>query len=80
MTEKRHKTSWEKAGNRRRLLLLILILLPSALAAHVMYSLLPVRGWPGLNLIITALFAVLFAWISVGFWSSAVGVVVLLRR
>ncbi len=80
VTEKRHKTSWEKAGNRRRLLLLILILLPSALAAHVMYSLLPVRGWPGLNLIITALFAVLFAWISVGFWSSAVGVVLLLRR
>lgn len=71
---------WEKAGARRRLLLLLLIILPSLLASHVMYSLLPARTGLSLNLISTALFGLLFSWISVGFWSSVAGVMVMLRH
>lgn len=70
---------WERAGGRRRLLLVILIVLPSLLAARTMYTLLPHKGASLLELAMTALFAVLFAWISVGFWSAAAGVLVVLR-
>lgn len=71
---------WVKAGLRRRALLLALAVLPSLYAAAVMYNLLPAQGLPGLNPIITVLFAVLFIWISIGFWSSTAGVAVLMKR
>jgi len=71
---------WERAGGRRRLLLLVLIIVPSLLAADVMYTLLPPRGGVLLNSIGTALFALLFSWISVGFWSALAGLFVCLRR
>jgi membrane glycosyltransferase len=68
------------AGGRRRLILLVLIVAPSLLAADVMHTLLPPRGGVILNSIGTALFAVLFSWISVGFWSALAGFFVSLRR
>lgn len=71
---------WERAGGRRRLRLLLLIVIPSLLAAHAMYTLLPARAGLFLNGVCTALFALLFSWISVGFWSSAAGLMVMLRR
>ncbi|MDR1045227.1 MAG: glucans biosynthesis glucosyltransferase MdoH [Candidatus Adiutrix sp.] len=71
---------WKRVGDRRRLVLLALVLVPSWLAADVLYSLLPARSWPGVNLSLSLLFAVLFAWISVGFWTSLLGTLVLLRR
>lgn len=71
---------WEKVGGRRRLRLILLIVIPSLLAAHVMYSLLPARTGFSLNCISTALFGLLFSWISVGFWSSVAGLMVMLRR
>ncbi len=74
------RPAWERAGSRRRMLLLALILLPSLFSAQIMYSLLPRTAWEPLLLTITALFAVLFCWISVGFWSSVAGIVVMLRR
>lgn len=70
---------WEKAGGRRRLLLLALIILPSLLAARTMYFLLPHKGSGSLELAMAVLFAVLFAWISVGFWSAAAGMLVMAR-
>lgn len=70
---------WERAGGRRRLLLLALIILPSLLAARTMYYLLPHKGSDMLELAMVGLFAVLFAWISVGFWSAAAGVLVMAR-
>lgn len=72
--------AWEQAGGKRRLLLLALILIPSLAASNIMYSLLPSSGSPVLLLTITCLFALLFCWISVGFWSSVAGLMVLLRR
>ena len=71
---------WERAGGRRRLLLLFLMIVPSLMAANVMYTLLPPRGGVILNSIGTALFALLFSWISVGFWSATAGLMVSLRR
>ena len=71
---------WEYYGFKRRLILLALIIGPSLFAAQVMFSLLPKSNAMGLNYLISALFAVLFSWISVGFWSSLAGFVVLFRR
>ncbi|MDL2271894.1 glucans biosynthesis glucosyltransferase MdoH [Desulfovibrio sp. OttesenSCG-928-I05] len=76
----RKRDAWERTGNARRLLLLALILIPTILASSIMFTLLPSGGQPVLRLIITALFAVLFAWISVGFWSSAAGFILMLKR
>ena len=71
---------WERSGRRRRLALVTLAALPTALAAQVMFSLLPPQSGPWLTGLLTALFALLFAWISVGFWSSLAGALVLWRR
>ncbi len=71
---------WEKSGGKRRLLLLALMALPSLVAAQILYSMLPAHGLLGLNLLVVVLFAVLFSWISVGFWSSLAGMIVLLKN
>lgn len=75
-----HYAGWERVGYRRRLALLALIIIPSIFAAHIMYSLLPARLGEMLNGVIVGLFALLFGWISVGFWSALAGLVVLARR
>ena len=72
--------SLEKIGIWRRIILLILIVVPSILAAEIMFSILPAKGGVWLNLIITSLFAILFSWISIGFWSSIVGTLILFLR
>ncbi|MDR2946014.1 MAG: glucans biosynthesis glucosyltransferase MdoH [Candidatus Adiutrix sp.] len=73
------KTAWTAVGNRRRLALIVLVAVPSLLAAQVMLALLPQQNGLILNGLMTALFAVLFSWISVGFWSSLAGLLVMLR-
>lgn len=70
---------WERAGFWRRLILLALILLPSLAAGHIMHSLLPMSGIHSLRWCIVVLFAILFGWISLGFWSSLAGLAVMLR-
>jgi membrane glycosyltransferase len=70
---------WKKAGRLRRLALAFLIVAPTLIAAWVMNSLLPAQGLGWLNAVMTGLFAILFGWISVGFWSSLAGVFVLAR-
>ncbi len=74
------KPVWERRGLRRRFILLALTFLPSLMAARVMYELLPTKEGVVLNALLTALFAVLFGWIAVGFWSAVAGMFVLLRR
>ena len=70
---------WSGPAIRRRLCLLALIILPSLLAAHTMYLMLPHKGDENIELFMVALFGVLFAWISVGFWTAVAGVWVTLR-
>lgn len=76
MTE---KLRWANAALRRRFCLLALIILPSLLAARTMYLLLPHKGDENIELAMVGLFGVLFAWISVGFWTALAGVWVTLR-
>ena len=53
---------------------------PAAMAAARMAGVLPHKGSTGLEIILLVVFAILFAWISVGFWTAMAGFAVLLRR
>ena len=74
------RESWMSAANRRRSVLLLLIIIPSLLASSIMYKLLPSTTGVLCNSIVTILFALLFCWISVGFWSSLAGLVIMVRK
>lgn len=71
---------WEKSAFWRRSLLLLLILISTAVVGGLMAILLLRRGNLGLELLLVILFAVLFAWISIGFWASVFGFITLSRR
>ncbi len=70
----------DKAGRRRRIALLTLTIVPSLVAAATMYHILPARDGQILNGVIALLFATLFAWVSMGFWSALAGLFVMLFR
>ncbi len=72
--------SWNRTASWRRLLLILLILLPTIAASGTMASVLPSFGGGILKGLIVAVFAVLFAWISVGFWTAFCGFFLLLCR
>ncbi|HPE67060.1 MAG TPA: hypothetical protein PK849_12845, partial [Synergistales bacterium] len=61
---------WSRSAGRRRLLLIFLVLAPTFIACGTMASILPSRGGSPLEIVLLAVFAVLFAWISVGFWTA----------
>jgi membrane glycosyltransferase len=71
---------WEKSAFWRRSLLLLLVLTTTAAVSSLMAILLLRRGNLGLELLLVLLFAVLFAWISIGFWASVFGYLTLARR
>jgi len=64
---------WERAARRRRLFIFALILLTTAVACSSMADLLPHRGASLLEKGIVAVFGILFAWISIGFWEAVGG-------
>lgn len=70
--------SWRSAAHLRRGFLLLAVLGQTALATRFMLSILPYRGNTGVEIGIAVLFAILFAWISVGFWIGVMGFI--LRR
>ncbi|HEY4068404.1 MAG TPA: glucans biosynthesis glucosyltransferase MdoH [Burkholderiaceae bacterium] len=63
----------------RRVALLVLVALGAIVGTDTMIDVLPLHGgsWPEQGLLL--LFAVLFAWISAGFWTGVMGAWVLLR-
>ncbi len=63
----------------RRLSLLVLVLLGAAVGTQAMAEVLPEHGAPWAERGLLVLFGVLFAWISAGFWTAAMGAWVLLR-
>lgn len=63
----------------RRVALLVLIVAGALAGTQVMLDILPHRGTTPLELAIAALFAVLFGWISAGFWTAVMGAWVLWR-
>jgi len=62
----------------RRAVLTLLVLTQTLVAAYFMDAVLPYHGGNAVEQGLVVLFAVLFAWISVGFWTAVFGFV--LRR
>lgn len=69
---------WHREASLRRACLVGLVLLQTVIATDFMASVLPYQGRQPLEIAILALFAVLFAWISAGFWTAMAGFFVLL--
>jgi membrane glycosyltransferase len=67
------KQPWQRAGSLRRAALSGLVVAQTWLATSSLAAILPYHGRPPLELALLALFAVLFAWISGGFWTAMAG-------
>lgn len=68
-----------KSGGLRRLVLLFLMLGQTALATYYMSTVMPYQGTHKLEIAILALFALLFCWVSAGFWTAMTGFLLLAR-
>jgi membrane glycosyltransferase len=69
---------WHRAGTVRRVVLLALTIGQTALATYFMLGVLPYHGAQPLELGLLVLFAILFGWVSAGFWTAMMGFLVLL--
>ena len=67
---------WQAAATVRRTVLLLLIIAQIYLTTSTMASVLPYHGHRLLEIAILILFAILSAWVSVGFWTAMMGFVV----
>lgn len=72
------QTRWRWSATARRLLLVLLIIAQTIGATYLMSAVMPYKGRHWLELSSLALYAVLFAWISAGFWTAVFGFLVLL--
>lgn len=75
---RREKEDLARSALRRRLSLLLLTLGQTWLATDYMASVLPYQGRQPLEIAMLILFAMLFAWISAGFWTAVAGFFLLL--
>ncbi|MFA7678984.1 MAG: glucans biosynthesis glucosyltransferase MdoH [Pigmentiphaga sp.] len=73
------EAAWQKAGKRRRLILLTGVLAQTAIATWYMRAVLPYQGTQWLEMAILALFALLFCWVSSGFWTAMMGFIQLIQ-
>lgn len=80
MSRKFLNKDWERVAQRRRLMLLTLMIVPSFVASGFMARTLPHKGGTALELVLVVFFGILFAWISVGFWTSVAGFFAIIRR
>lgn len=64
---------WRAAAMLRRSALLLVVAGQTAWATWFMHTVLPYRGGNALEVAMMALFALLFAWISFGFWIALIG-------
>ena len=71
------KGIWRFVGARRRLTLLALMIAQTVAATWAMSTVLPYHGADWLEAIIIVLFAVLFCWVSAGFWTAITGFLLL---
>jgi len=69
---------WRNVVWVRRAVLTLLVLAQTALATHFALIVLPYHGGDALEIAIACVFAMLFTWISIGFWMATYGFV--LRR
>lgn len=70
---------WHPAGSHRRWVLLGLVAGQTALATYFMTKVLPYHGTDPLEIAVLALFAILFSWVSAGFWTAMMGFLVLAK-
>ena len=68
--------TWRPVAMLRRGLLTLLVVMQTLAATYFMISVLPYHGGNGVEQSLAVLFAILFAWISVGFWIAVFGFVV----
>ena len=71
---------WMRAARARRAALLGLIAVTSVMASSHMADVLPNRGNTHLEFVVVIVFAILFAWISIGFWEAMAGLLTMARR
>ena len=71
---------WQRSGHFRRVVLLGLTLAQTYIATSFMVAVLPYHGRQWLELGMICLFAILFAWVSGGFWTAMAGYFLLLAR
>jgi membrane glycosyltransferase len=76
---RRARRAWGRRGRLRRILLALLVVAPSVLAGAAFLATLPARVWLPAEIALSVSFGALFGWISVGFWTSLFGFLVLLR-
>lgn len=69
---------WHRAAMVRRTTLLGLVLAQTYLATDFMTSVLPYQGRQPLEIAILIFFAILFGWVTAGFWTAMAGFMVLL--
>ncbi|MBU4609093.1 glucans biosynthesis glucosyltransferase MdoH [Achromobacter sp. GG226] len=70
---------WRAAGHFRRSVLLVLVFAQTAVATWYMRGVLPYQGGQWLEIAILLLFALLFCWVSSGFWTALMGFVQLMK-
>jgi membrane glycosyltransferase len=70
------RVKWRPVAMLRRGLLTLLVLAQTVVAGYFMVSVLPYHGGNGVEQGLVVLFAILFAWISVGFWTAVFGFMV----
>jgi membrane glycosyltransferase len=71
--------NWQHQGNVRRMVLLVLMLAQTGVATWFMSKVLPYQGTAKDEIALLALFAILFCWVSAGFWTAMAGFLVMLR-
>ena len=70
---------WKMVGTMRRWTLLLLVMVQSAVAVWYMSTVLPYQGAQLLEVLELVLFALLFCWVSAGFWTALMGFFQLLK-
>jgi membrane glycosyltransferase len=69
---------WIRSARLRRIILILLIVFPTILTCNYMANVLPNRGATLLETALVAVFGILFAWISIGFWTALMGLIAML--
>jgi len=70
--------SWHRIAAVRRVAIAGLVISQTYLAANFMSAVLPYHGAHALEIALLVLFTILFAWVSVGFWTAIAGFLLLL--
>ncbi len=71
--------SWQHQGNIRRMVLLFLLFAQTIVATWFMAKVMPYQGAKPYEIGVLFLFAILFCWVSAGFWTAMAGFLVMIR-